>query len=305
MPKVYIVKGKKSYENTQKLLEKAGGEFLNNLKSPLIIKPNLVIDNKIECATTDPQVVKAVVDFISSHTSVDKIIIADGSGRDTERAFDALGYRTIFDALSIPLRDLNKDKPVWIDIIEPLTGRPAKLPIAESVINAGYIISCAIPKTHDHGIVTLGLKNLVGVIPGIKWKKSLHGGRYPDEMSDEELERSIVGFHQNLLAIFKKVRIDFSIIDGTCGMEGNGPIGGNPKQTNFSTGGTDPVATDAITAYLMGFDPYEIGYIYLSEKTGLGVADISKIEVEGADWMKLRKRFKPHHRYSHMNFKAY
>ena len=53
----------------------------------------------------------------------------------------------------------------------------------------------------------------------------------------------------------------------------------------------------------MGYDPYEVGYIYLSEKTGLGTADLSKITVEPSEAQKLRKRFKPHRRYSQMRYK--
>jgi hypothetical protein len=53
----------------------------------------------------------------------------------------------------------------------------------------------------------------------------------------------------------------------------------------------------------MGFDPYEVGYIYLSERSRLGTADLSKITVEPPNWKKYRKRFKPHKRYSHMHFK--
>ena len=303
MPTVFVVKGKDYYRNTIRILELAGSDFINSLKSPLIIKPNLVVDTKNDCATTDPQVVKAIVDHITSKTKIDKIIIADGSGGDTKTAFDRFGYSSLFNGMDVELRDLNKDKVSWIDIVDPVSDRPAKLPIAESVINARYLISVAIPKTHDHGIATLGLKNLVGVVPGLKWKKSLHGGRFPDELSDWELERSISGFHKNLFAINKKVRIDFTVIDGTCGMEGDGPVAGKPKKAGFSLGGSDPVAVDAIGAFLMGFDPYEIGYIYLCEKAGLGVADLSKITVQPPTGLKLRKKFKPHKRYGFMHYK--
>ncbi|UCH88712.1 MAG: DUF362 domain-containing protein [Thermoplasmata archaeon] len=300
---VYAVKGKNSYDNTRKILEAAGNEFINNVRSPLLIKPNLVADSRHEGATTDPEAVKAVVEYLKEKTNVEEIIIAEGSSGDTEKAFDVLGYRTIFDALRIPLKDLNKDQPTWIDGVDPLRGRPIKIPIAQSVRNARYIISCVLPKTHDHGIVTLGIKNLIGVVPGTKWKKTLHGGVYPDELSDQELKRSIRGFHQNVYSIFREVGIDFTIIDGTVGMEGNGPISGKPKAANFGLGGFDAVATDAIGTFLMGFDPYEIGYIYLSEKGGLGKADISKIQVNLEGWISLRKKFKPHSRYSNMHYK--
>jgi uncharacterized protein (DUF362 family) len=303
MPKVFAVSGTDPYENTTKILEKAGSEFLDSLKSPLVIKPNLVGGSQNVGATTNPQTVKAIIEYIQANANVDSIVIADGSSSDTEKVFDTLGYRTIFDAMGIKLHDLNKDQPVWINGIEPLTERPMKIPIAQTVLNARYLISVALPKTHDHGIVTLGLKNLVGVIPGLKWKMGLHGGKFPEDLSNAEFERSINGFHKNLLAIFKEVRIDFNIIDGTVGMEGAGPISGKAKKADFGLGGADPVAVDSIGTYLMGYDPYEIGYLYLSERSGLGVADISKIDVDLPKWTKLRQKFKPHPRYSRMHYR--
>lgn len=85
-------------------------------------------------------------------------------------------------------------------------------------------------------------------------------------------------------------------------MEGDGPVNGKIRKTNFGLGGADPVAVDAVTAFLMGFDPYEIGYLYLCEKAGLGIADLSKIQIEPGGGLKLRKKFKPHRRYSHMHY---
>lgn len=303
MSNVYIARGKDPYRNTLKILEMAGTDFINSLKSPLVIKPNLVVDTKDECATTNPKVVRAIAEHITKHAQIDVIIIADGSGGDTEKAFESFGYNTMFEDMDIELRDLNKDKVVWIDITNPITGRPQKVPIAETVLEARFIISTAILKTHDHGIATMGLKNLVGCIPGSKWKKSIHGGRYPDELSDIEFEHSIKGFHQNLLEIAKRVRIDFSILDATCSMEGDGPCKGKPKKLSYGLGGPDPVSVDAVGAYLMGFDPYELGYIYLCDKAGIGIADLAKINISPDGWMKLRKRFEPHRRYRLMQYK--
>jgi len=303
MSKVFIAKGKDPYKNTLKLLEMAGSSFLNTLKSPLVIKPNLVMDTRDECASSDPKVVRAVVDHILRKARVDVMIIAEGSSMDTVKAYETLGYNAMFEDLDVELRDLNKDKVEWINIVDPLTGRPQKLPIAETLINARCIISAAMLKTHDHGIVTMGLKNLVGAVPGSKWKKSIHGGRFPDEMAEYEFRRTISDFHKNILEINKRVRIDYSILDATCSMEGDGPCTGKPRKLNYGIGGADPVAVDAVGAYLMGFDPYEVGYIYLCEKANIGTADLAQIQVEPANWVKLRRKFKPHRRYRLMQYK--
>lgn len=46
----------------------------------------------------------------------------------------------------------------------------------------------------------------------------------------------------------------FSLVDGLVGMEGMGPMQGDPVQCGVVIGGTDPVAVDTVAAKLMGFD---------------------------------------------------
>ncbi len=46
----------------------------------------------------------------------------------------------------------------------------------------------------------------------------------------------------------------FSFVDGILGAEGNGPMGGDVKQTGVIVAGPDPVAVDLACARLMGFD---------------------------------------------------
>lgn len=46
----------------------------------------------------------------------------------------------------------------------------------------------------------------------------------------------------------------FTIVDGEIGMEGAGPMQGEPKICGIYIGGSDPVAVDAVAATMMGFD---------------------------------------------------
>jgi uncharacterized protein (DUF362 family) len=142
----------------------------------------------------------------------------------------------------------------------------------------------------------------MGTIVGDKNKMRMHGGKYSHDMTDEELKRCVNGYNKNIATLVKIVTPNFSIIDGIIGLEGNGPIDGDPRRMDIALGGSDPVAVDAVSSYMIGFDPMEIGYIYLCEKMGLGIADLSKIQVTLDGWTKHRKSFKPHDRYSLMTF---
>jgi uncharacterized protein (DUF362 family) len=53
----------------------------------------------------------------------------------------------------------------------------------------------------------------------------------------------------------------FNIVDGIIGMEGNGPIQGDARESGVLVFGADPVAVDATCARLMGLDPMRMTYL--------------------------------------------
>jgi uncharacterized protein (DUF362 family) len=80
----------------------------------------------------------------------------------------------------------------------------------------------------------------------------------------------------------KKQRRYFCFVDGIVGMEGDGPMGGDPVRAGVVLAGADPVAVDAVAAQIMGFDPAQIRTIHNTGKPGkfeLGTSDLHKIKV--------------------------
>jgi uncharacterized protein (DUF362 family) len=64
---------------------------------------------------------------------------------------------------------------------------------------------------------------------------------------------------------------------------------------NTALAGLDAVAVDHLTAYLMGFDPSQIGYLVYCRKLGLGIGDISQMEtLGGLEPKSVRRGFRPH-----------
>jgi uncharacterized protein (DUF362 family) len=104
-------------------------------------------------------------------------------------------------------------------------------------------------KTHHWAGVTLSLKNMFGCIPGAVygWPKNvLHWA----------------GIHESIVDINSTLPVPrFAIVDGILGMEGNGPIQGDPRQCGALVFGSDPVAVDATAARLMTIDPRKIRHL--------------------------------------------
>jgi len=86
----------------------------------------------------------------------------------------------------------------------------------------------------------------------------------------------------------------FVVMDGTFAGEGPGPCRLLPHAKNLILASSDPVALDAFAAHVMGFDPFSIPYIRLAHESGLGVGDISELEVVGDDLRGMRFGFGVH-----------
>ena len=70
------------------------------------------------------------------------------------------------------------------------------------------------------------------------------------------------GLNGSILDVAAAVRPGLAIVDGIVGMQGNGPIQGDPVNAGVIIVGTDPVAVDSTAAHLMGIDPERVDYLF-------------------------------------------
>lgn len=137
--------------------------------------------------------------------------------------------------------------------------------MSKTLVESDYRISVALPKTHDFIIATLSIKNIVvgGLVKGEKGK--IHQG--------------YKAINLNIARLAKHVMPHLGIIDGFVGMEGKGPVSGDPVNLRVAAASFHPVSLDAVMCRIMGFNPLDIGYLYYLDKWGMGVADLNKIEI--------------------------
>lgn len=134
-----------------------------------------------------------------------------------------------------------------------------------------------------------------------RWRNRRWESRFRDSdpfraLSEKDLNylRSVVTISRNLVRLGEAVRPHLSVVDGFVGMHGEGPRHGSPIRLRTVIAGTDPVAVDAVSAAVMGFDPMEIGHIALADAAGLGVGDLDRITVVGDPVDVVRQRCTPH-----------
>ena len=117
-----------------------------------------------------------------------------------------------------------------------------------TVFEAHFLVSMPKIKTHHRSGVTLGMKNMFGVIPGARygWPKNILHWK---------------GTQESILDICATVPVHFVIADGIIAMEGNGPLNGTARILGKIVLADDQVATDATCARLMGFEPSRIVHL--------------------------------------------
>jgi len=276
---VAVSRGASRYEAVKKALEFIRDDIARSIKGKrrVLIKPNFVSDS-VQLAATHVDVVKALLDTIAPLTT-GEIIIGEGSYGDTFKGYRNFGYMDLKSEYGVELLDLNSDEYVEVNVFDEKF-REFPIRISRTVYESDYRISAAVMKTHDFVIATLSIKNMaVGSI--VKpYKSRIHQG-YP-------------AINLNIYKIAKFIPVHLAVVDGFKAMEGDGPVWGSEVPMGVALAGLDPVAVDAVSAYMMGFNPMDIGYIYYCHKFGLGDANIENIRVVGENIEVLKRKFKPH-----------
>lgn len=244
----------------------------------VLLKPNLVEPTrKIPHMTTHPAMVVAAAEVFRGWGAA--VTVGEGPGhvRDTEMALIESGVGEALRDGSLPFSDLNYERVAW----RRNRSRFSKLKglyLPESVVEADLVVSMPKMKTHHWVGATLSMKNLYGVIPGIKygWPKNvLHHNGIPQTVADinATLPRLI------------------GIVDGIDCMEGDGPILGSKKHMGMVAVGMSLPALDATLARVMGLTPERINYLQLASQK-IGPINDSSIEQRGEAWQPLRDPFK-------------
>jgi uncharacterized protein (DUF362 family) len=148
------------------------------------------------------------------------------------------------------------------------------LNVNKTVADADAIIAMPVMKAHACAAVTLGMKVLFGMLP--ERKKSRYHPR---------LDHVIVDIASAL-----KPRL--TIIDGTIGMEGEGPFKGDPVELGVVIAGNNVVSTDACAAAVMGIDPSSIEHLRLASEKQLGTINLGEIQVRGEQIEAVRRTFR-------------
>jgi uncharacterized protein (DUF362 family) len=277
---VSVTQGGPVGEMIKDALDLLGGAATLIRGNRILIKPNLgpwsvgnIPKHVNQWATTKVETVAALVKQLID-SGVAEVTVADGGfiGYDVTAQFKESGMKQAVEKAGGKVFDLDRGEFEKRKLTDDTT-----VEISKKVIDADFIINMPIMKTHMWTKVSLGIKNLKGVI---------------SSNSKRDFHRKDVG---RLLALLcRELKPQLTIVDGLVGYEGLGPIVfGNPKKVGIIIAGTDPVSVDAVAAAVMGYDAREIDYIRFANEIGLGEIDLDKIEIRGTELERVKQSFEP------------
>ena len=263
-PDLVVGRGGEPEELVRRSLAALGGiERFVKSGANVIIKPNICVAYHTYeyAATTNPWVVAALV----------KLALAAGAGRvrvldypfggTAEEAYSRSGIQEQVLAAGGEMEIMSKFKFVSTDI--PAGQDLRQCDIYADVLQADVLIDVPIAKHHSLARLTLGMKNLLGVIwdrPAIHWNLG-----------------------QRVADLTSRVRPTLTVIDAVRILTANGPTGGNlddVKKLDTIIASPDIVAADSYAAGLFGLKPDDLAYIQAATAMGLGRSDLSNLKIE-------------------------
>jgi uncharacterized protein (DUF362 family) len=270
LSKVAVVrnKGKPSdqqvYELVKKSIDHLGGiRSIVKKGDTVALKPNVVTGELSgPGVTTDKRVVEALI-RLSEEAGASKIMIVEGAGyfTETSKALLLSGYVALAEKYGAEIVDVDKSSVVELTVPDALLIGEVK--VSEAFMMADVRINVPVMKTHDQLKVTLGVKNLKGVLPRYM-KRNFHK----------------IGVVKGILDLNKAVHVDLTVLDAIVAMEGLGPSFGPKVELNTIVASKDVYALDRVASKIMGFEANELDY--LVEADAAGIIDLGEpVEVVG------------------------
>ena len=248
---------------TRRAMELLGGmkRFVSK-GDVVVVKPNIGWDRSPEqAANTNPEVVAEVVKMCLEE-GAKKVRVFDRSCNSAKRCYENSGIKKA-------AADAGAEVSFMVDagfsdMKLPEAETLKKWPLYKPALEADVLINVPIAKNHGLTYLTMGLKNLMGIMGGDRGK--VHWN-IDDKLAD--------------LANF--IRPQLTILDAYRILVKNGPQGGSLKDVQLKKtviAGTQIATVDAYGATLFGMKAHGLAHIVKSSKLGLGEIDLDKVNVK-------------------------
>ncbi len=227
--------------------------------STISLKVNLGWDMFIPGSITSPLVAEALILEMRGHVGKIYMVEADQVLEDVEKTFHASGMAAVCRRTGVEWVNMSRAPVTAVEMAENKILKLLQLP---RLLRESVLVTVPVMKTHAKTVITGALKNQWGCLNEMRHEHHLV---LDDALAD----------------LNSAVRPALAVMDGTVGLEGNGPKSGRPRIANRILCSADPVALDTIQAISMGIDPSTIGHLASCAARGIGTNRRERIEVVG------------------------
>ncbi len=247
----------------RKAVEELGGmaRFVRKGQT-VLLKPNIGWDRLPEqAANTNPEAVGEMVKMCLE-AGASRVRVLDRTCNQPQRCYTRSGIEKAAKDAGAEVRHIIESRFQMVQIPD---GQIVKSwPFYKDVLESDVFINMPIAKDHSISRVTLGFKNIMGLLGGDRG--DLHNK-----------------FMTKIVDINLAIKPSLTIIDAYRILLKNGPSGGNladVAETKTMIAGTDRVAVDAYAATLFDVDSKELEYLKIAEDRGLGKRDLAKVKTK-------------------------
>jgi len=262
-PVVVVAEKDKPAELVRKAIKALGGmsRFVKK-GNRVLIKPNIAFARPPEgAANTNPEVVAELVQ-LCVEAGAKEVIVLDYTLDPARITYEMSGIAKAAEAKGARVVYVSPRDFVPIEVPKGKILSAYDVRVLKQVLDADVFINVPIAKTHGSARLTLGMKNLMGIIQDRgAWHRS-------------------GDLHQCIADFVTAVKPHLTVIDAIRILASGGPKGpGRVEQKDTIIASTDIVAADAYATTLFGLTPNDVPHIIKAAELGVGVADLKRVKI--------------------------
>ncbi|HLI08664.1 MAG TPA: DUF362 domain-containing protein [Ktedonobacteraceae bacterium] len=214
-----------------------------------ILKPNFVAGrNAATGSTTSFELLKAVAEEVRACGAEPVLCETPGTEFDREATYTILGVEKFCQENGIRILRVDPEggEEDWMEL-RPASAKKLRRFRVPRILKEARLINLPVLKTHVVSMMTLGMKNVMGILPR------------PDRRAMHTF-----GIDQSIVDMNFGIKPDLTIIDGSVGQDGEGPLYGDRADLHVLVAGRDSLAVDLLCCQLVGVKPRDIPHLRLA-----------------------------------------
>ncbi|MCF8142881.1 MAG: DUF362 domain-containing protein [Deltaproteobacteria bacterium] len=272
-PVVAIVRYEKPLESLRRAVDLCKGLDHLPADARVFIKPNIVYWTrkvtfpKWGVITTSRMIEDAVM--LLKERGIDHITIGEGmislskDNLNSIHAFESLGYNRLNQRYGVRAINVFEREFREVDL-----GNGETLKFNADILDSDFVVDVPVLKTHAQTVVSLGIKNLKGMID-INSRKKCHNA---------DPEKNLNYWVARLADPMPPI---LTILDGLYTLERGPAFDGRARRSNLIVASADVLSADMVGAKILGYEPSEVPCLVHAANNRKRSCNVSDVEVMG------------------------